>query len=256
MKDKKFISLSLAVLSLVCILCGCGSSSASNSESSADTDNSAESSADTESNEFTFRDIPFGLEYSKVIDILEEDLKQQGYYEKPEKEKYSDNSFVVTYRDVKLYDYDASIYLNFYKPDVTESNAPTYKQDNNTANKAPVYNPDSIIEVDDDELSGAIFGEAEYYIHCNSDKDRIKCYKFFSEELAKKYGIGKVDGNTINWEKEKTQCEIETYTSDLYGYKIYRVNISYGYKSIEIQKMLGVITDAEIEMKKASEKGL
>ena len=109
MKDKKFISLSLAVLSLVCILCGCGSSSASNSESSADTDNSAESSADTESNEFTFRDIPFGLEYSKVIDILEEDLKQQGYYEKPEKEKYSDNSFVVTYRDVKLYDYAGAL---------------------------------------------------------------------------------------------------------------------------------------------------
>ena len=91
-RTTKSISLLLATISLVGILCGCGSSS----------------------NEITFRGIPFGTKASDALLAINLDLKEQGYSKEPTYNSF-DTGLSVYYFDIMLYDYEANMFIEFNK---------------------------------------------------------------------------------------------------------------------------------------------
>lgn len=178
---QKTIILSLvSVLFLIC-LSGCGASGNTNTSSTA-------ASSISESNVSSFRNIPYGTKYDEANKLLMEDLKEQNYSATPTEITDSQHHY-STFRDIKLYDYNADIGLIFYN-------------EKNTGNKE-----DSILT------------RAVYTIHNNSIEEAEICYNYFCDNLKGKYGEGlpneyhekNVDGFSLYWFPEGTSVSINIY---------------------------------------------
>lgn len=214
-KIQKAVFFTAIIILLLGCLSGCGDAGSTN------TDSSTETSTTGKDNLGSFRRIPFGTKYNESLELMKEDLKEQGYTAEPKDDiatnpKYPD----VRFDNIKLYDYYASVILHFINEEDTGNN-------------------------EDSILYGGV-----YSIKSESDEEAENCYQYFYNKLKEKYGegepylehndAGKFSSDTkgMRWSNEGTEISIagtafenEEY-NDMYGYF---VSINYGSEIITQQ---------------------
>ena len=139
--------------------------------------------------EFKFRDIPFGTKYGDALSKLTMDLDGQNYTEKPH-EITSSIGCLITYDDVRLYDYSTTMFLSFVKGE------------KESINESVLYS--GLYSIDINEV-----------VAYKQIEELDSCYDFFFGKLTELYGKSKETDDGAEWIKGDTFCSLSKHQNSI-----------------------------------------